>query len=480
MTLRLSDIIAHNNPINPVITHVTNDSRSVIPGTLYIATRDDAAYIAEALQGGAVAVIAEASVPHLPSNIPCIISNTPRRVLSEAAACRYPGQPAVMVAVTGTNGKTSSAVFAQQLFAALGHKAVSIGTLGVRGAANQEGQMTTPDALALHRLLSDLQAKGVTHAAMEASSHGLDQYRLHNVKLRAAGFTNLTRDHLDYHQTMESYFAAKAKLFTEVLAADGTAVINADSDYAAPLIDLCKARSLNILTFGKVGTDITLLSRTPQADGQILTLSVRGQTQDVFLPLAGIFHAMNALCAAGLVLGSVGMNAWPDIAAAMPHLLAAPGRLQYVGQSDQGAAVYVDYAHTPDALEVVLTSLRPHVVGRLHLVFGCGGDRDAGKRPLMGAIASRLADVVIITDDNPRMENPASIRQAILAACKGAQDIGDRAQAITTAIATAGADDVVVIAGKGHEQGQIIGATTHPFDDVQIATSFLQQMKRVS
>ncbi len=480
MALSLSDIIDHTHPVDPVVMHVTSDSRTIKPGTLFVATHENAEHIMAAVQAGACAVLAQSPCPGVSEGIPYIIVDAPRQALSIAAARLYPGQPDTMVAVTGTNGKTSSAVFAQQIYALLGHKSVSIGTLGVRGAVHQDGQMTTPDAVTLHQLLSNLQAQGVTHGAMEASSHGLDQYRLHNVHIRAAGFTNLTHDHLDYHQTMDTYFAAKARLFTEVLAADGTAVINADSDYAPALLNLCKVRSIQTVTFGQAGQDITLLSRTPQADGQVLTLSAHGKQLDVFLPLAGIFHAMNALCAAGLVMATEGTEVWPDIVKALSSLVAAPGRLQYVGRNAQGAAIYVDYAHTPDALDVLLSSLRPHVSGCLHLVFGCGGDRDATKRPMMGAIAARLADTVIVTDDNPRTENPANIRQAILEKCPAAQNIGDRQQAIATAIASAKDGDVVVVAGKGHEQGQIIGTTTHPFDDVRIATMFLQEIKRVS
>lgn len=478
MMCRLSDIIAHTHSVDPTIAHVTSDSRDIRDQTLFIATHGDA-HIPQAIENGAVAIVSHQLVDN-DGDVPCLYHDAPRRVLSDAAARLYPGQPDTMVAVTGTNGKTSSAVFAQQLYAALKHRSVSIGTLGVQGAVACDGQMTTPDAVTLHRLLSDLAAQGVTHAAMEASSHGLDQYRLHNVRLKAAGFTNLTRDHLDYHVTMDAYFEAKVKLFTEVLALDGTAVINADSDYAVALIARCNAQNMRILTFGVAGQDITLLDRKPQANGQILTVAVHGVQQDIFLQLPGIFHAMNALCAAGLVLATEGASAWPAIAAALSSLIAAPGRLQFVGYNANGASVYVDFAHTPDALDILLQSLRPHTTGRLHLVFGCGGDRDAGKRPLMGDIASRLADTVIVTDDNPRTENAGQIRRAIISACPQAQNIGDRRLAIATAIQAAQAGDVVVIAGKGHEQGQIIGATTHPFNDVVEAAAILQDKKKVS
>ncbi|MES2728547.1 MAG: UDP-N-acetylmuramoyl-L-alanyl-D-glutamate--2,6-diaminopimelate ligase [Pseudomonadota bacterium] len=480
MACRLSDILPHEDSVDPVITHITSDSRDVSDGTLYISTHGSE-YIADVIASGAIAVVSD----HFPeeaknSDVPCFHHAVPRRCLSDAAVRLYPRQPATMVAVTGTNGKTSSAVFAQQIFAALGHQAVSIGTLGVRGAVTSNGQMTTPDAVTLHALLTDLADKGVTHAAMEASSHGLDQYRLHNVRLKAAGFTNLTRDHLDYHDTMDAYFAAKAKLFTEVLADDGAAVINADSEVAGDLIAACQARNLRVITFGKAGTDIVLLDRKPQAEGQILSLSVYGEVQDVFIPLAGIFHALNALCAAGLVLAIEGIAAWPAIATALSTLCAAPGRLQYIGRNQAGAAIYIDFAHTPDALDILLQSVRPHCQGRVHLVFGCGGDRDAGKRPLMGAIAAKLADQVIITDDNPRMEDASAIRQAVLAACPNARDIGDRRQAIEAAIDAAQDGDIVLIAGKGHEQGQIIGTTIHPFDDAVEVTHILQNQKKVS
>ncbi|MGE5514916.1 MAG: UDP-N-acetylmuramoyl-L-alanyl-D-glutamate--2,6-diaminopimelate ligase [Bacteroidota bacterium] len=453
---------------NPTITGVTCDSRKVAPGVLFAALpgakADGRNFISQAISQGAAAILAPEGTEFDTGAVPLVCVPNPRRTFARAAAAFAGAQPAVMVAVTGTNGKTSTVTFARQIWARLGHKAASLGTLGIQAEGRPtRPSLTTPDPADLHGALAELAAAGITHAAMEASSHGLDQYRLDGVRLKAAAFTNLTRDHLDYHAGMEAYGAAKLRLFSELLPADGVAVVNADSDFA----DQVLPRAAKVLSFGRNGTDIRLISATPDAHGQVLALQVLGRAVTVHLPLAGTFQAENALAALGLVIAA---GDDPVAAtAALEHLQGVPGRLQKVAENAAGAPVYVDYAHTPDALETVLKALRPHTAGRLIVVFGCGGDRDPGKRPQMGAIAERLADIAIVTDDNPRSEDPALIRKAILAACPHAAEIGDRAAAIRTAIAQAQAGDVVVLAGKGHETGQTVGATVLPFDDAEEA-----------
>jgi UDP-N-acetylmuramoyl-L-alanyl-D-glutamate--2,6-diaminopimelate ligase len=375
--------------------------------------------------------------------------------------------------VTGTNGKTSVASFTRQIWARLGHKAASLGTLGlVAPGKPPRDSLTTPDPVLLHAQLAELADAGVDHLALEASSHGLDQYRLDGVALTAAGFTNITRDHLDYHQTMEAYFAAKVRLFERVLPRRGTAVLNADSGAYPFLEAVCKRRDQRVISFGTGTADLALRERRPSATGQDLTLSVFGTTEILHLPLPGAFQALNALCALGLVIGS---GAEPRTALpALERLEGVRGRLELAATTPGGAPIYVDYAHTPDAIETVLEALRPHAVGRLVVIFGCGGDRDPGKRPLMGEVAARLADRVVVTDDNPRSEDPAAIRRAALAGCGRVDravevvEIGDRAEAIRAAVSGLGPTDLLVVAGKGHEQGQIVGGTVKPFDDVTV------------
>jgi UDP-N-acetylmuramoyl-L-alanyl-D-glutamate--2,6-diaminopimelate ligase len=354
----------------------------------------------------------------------------------------------------------------------------SIGTLGyISAAESRYGSLTTPDAISLHQMLDSAAVKGVTHLAMEASSHGLDLHRLDSVHLKAGGFTNLSRDHLDYHLTLESYFAAKQRLFTTLLQRGYTAVLNSDIPEFETLVDIAQSRGLKVISYGKKSNDIKLISANPQACGQILTLDVFGARREILLPVIGTFQALNSLCALGLVIGSGGdSNA---VTNAIASLTGVPGRLQFVGETKTGGSVYVDYAHKPDALEQVLTALRPHVAAhnsKLGVVFGCGGNRDAGKRPIMGDIAARLADWAFVTDDNPRYEDAVAIRRAVMAGAAGAKhvrEVADRAVAIEKAIQDLGQHDVLVIAGKGHESGQIIGDVTHPFDDAQVAIKVL-------
>jgi UDP-N-acetylmuramoyl-L-alanyl-D-glutamate--2,6-diaminopimelate ligase len=367
-----------------------------------------------------------------------------------------------VAAITGTNGKTSVAVFLRQIWTALGYPAASMGTIGVVTPSGEISLAhTTPDPIEVHRILKRLAGEGVNHLALEASSHGLDQYRLDGVKITAAGFTNLTRDHLDYHKDIDAYLAAKLRLVTDL--AEEVVVVNADDEYAQTFVSAAKARGLKVVSVGTKGETIKLVSRTPHGDGQTLCVSYNGTAFEIALPLAGDFQASNALVAAGLAIG-LG-DAADMVFAALANLKGAAGRLEKVAYAKSGAPLYVDYAHTPDALETVLKAIRPHVTGRLHVVFGCGGDRDKGKRPLMGTAAAKFADDVIVTDDNPRSENPATIRKEVLAGAPDARETGDRATAIHDAIASLSEGDILVIAGKGHESGQIVGNEIRPFLD---------------
>lgn len=450
---------------------LTADSRRVKPGFLFAALpggkADGRAFIADAVTKGAVAVLAEPGA-QVPDGTLLVSDANPRRRFALMAAAFHQRQPATMAAVTGTNGKTSTAEFSRQIWARLGHRSASIGTLGIIAEGwDNRGGLTTPDPEALHASLAALADFGVTHACMEASSHGLSQYRLDGVRLQAAAFTNQTRDHLDYHADMEDYAKAKLRLFAEVLPAGATAVVNADAALGQRVVELAVQRGQQVLTFGRQGQAIRLVAANASATGQVLHLDLLGHAVQVRLPLAGSFQAANALAALGL---AIACGADPLAAAeALEHLQGVPGRLQKVAERAGGAGIYVDYAHTPDALETVLTALRPHASGRLVVVFGCGGDRDPGKRPQMGAIAARLADLVIVTDDNPRGEDAAAIRRAILAACPGATEIADRGQAIHAAVEQLRQGDLLVLAGKGHERGQIVAATVLPFDDADEA-----------
>ena len=451
-------------------TGLASDSREVKPGYLFAALpgtkANGAEFMADAVKRGAVAILArpDAAQNAKELGVRFIADENPRLGLARAAAEFYGAQPGTIAAVTGTNGKTSVAVFLRQIWTVLGKRAASLGTIGVVTPTGEIAlKHTTPDPVEIHRLLAQLKHEGVDHLALEASSHGLDQFRLDGVNILAAAFTNLTRDHLDYHKDFESYLAAKLRLFSDVVREGGVAVVNADSDHAQPFIEAARRRNLRLITVGEKGT-LKLVARTPHEGGQRLRVSYDGKTHDFELPLAGSFQASNALVAAALAIG-MGANAHDVLTIALPRLKGAPGRLEKVAYAKSGAAIYVDYAHTPDALQTVLTAIRPHVKNRLHVVFGCGGDRDKGKRPLMGKAACAFADKVIVTDDNPRSEDPATIRKEALAGCPGAQDIGDRAAAIKTAIAALGEGDTLIIAGKGHETGQTVGGETRPFSD---------------
>ncbi|MBM3566533.1 MAG: UDP-N-acetylmuramoyl-L-alanyl-D-glutamate--2,6-diaminopimelate ligase [Alphaproteobacteria bacterium] len=454
----------------PEIAGLTADSRRVEPGFLFAALTgaksDGRTFVKNALERGAVAVLGSPGLA-LPAGAAVRLSAAnPRRAYARLAARFFARQPETVAAVTGTNGKTSSVHFLRQIWSALGLRAASIGTLGVVGAdgtIRPSGGLTTPDPADLHRLLKELAEGGVGHLAMEASSHGLDQHRLDGVGLKAAAFTNLTRDHLDYHADMGAYLAAKRRLFTELLPADGAAVVHKSVPGGEDILEGCRRARRRIVTYGPEGADIALLTAEPSPSGQRLDLSVFGKAHAVSFPLVGGFQADNALCALGLAI-ACGADANRAVAS-LARLVSVPGRLEKAGETGNGAAVYVDYAHTPDALANVLAALRPHACGRLIVVFGCGGDRDAGKRPEMGRVAAAAADAVIVTDDNPRSEDAALIRRAILAACPGASEIADRRQAIRAAVAGLRAGDVLVLAGKGHEQGQIVGTEIRPFDD---------------
>ena len=468
---RLSELGPAPAAPDPEILGITADSRAVKPGWLFAALAgakaDGRAFVGDAVRRGAVAVLGEPRLS-LPAGLALLPSRNPRLDLARLASRFHAGQPRVIAAVTGTNGKTSVAAFARQIWSQLGHQAGSLGTLGlVAPGRERPGSLTTPDPVALHQDLAALAAEGVDHLAIEASSHGLAQYRLDGMRIGVAAFTNLTRDHLDYHGSMAAYFAAKKRLFSEVMAPGGSAVLNADTPEFAELAHLSRAAGHQVIGYGHAGRDLALKSVEREPHGQRLTLSVFGRAVTIELPLVGEFQAMNALAALGLVIGS-GIDA-AHATATLARLDGVPGRLQRAALRRNGAAVYVDYAHTPDALETILKALRPHAARRLVVVFGCGGDRDAGKRPQMGAIATRLADRVIVTDDNPRSENPQTIRRAILAASPGATEIGDRRAAIFAAAAEIQDGDLLVLAGKGHEQGQIVAGTVLPFDDVAVA-----------
>lgn len=478
--MRLSALVPSLSGADPEISGVTADSRAVKPGYLFAALPgaklDGAAFVKDAIGKGAVAVLGAESVRAVTGATATVIDLNPRKRLAEIAARFYGQQPRTIAAVTGTNGKTSIASFVRQIWTRLGHKAASFGTVGVVSPAGTKPLgHTTPDPVEIHRLLAELVDEGVDHVAFEASSHGLAQYRVDGVKLKAAGFTNLTRDHLDYHETVEAYEQAKLRLFSEVLPADGVAVINGDSPAANTFARVARARGQRLIMVGEASGDLHIAKRVPTGDGQALSLVWDGRSYEVALPLAGAFQASNAAVAAGLVLGLGGDAA--RVFDALANLEGAPGRLQKVGVSAVGVPVYVDYAHTPDAIETVLKALRPHTDGKLWVVFGCGGDRDPGKRPLMGAAAKAYADRAIVTDDNPRTEDAATIRRAVLQGAVGAQEIGDRAKAIETAILAAQRGDVVVIAGKGHETGQIVGREVRPFNDTDEARAVIARTK---
>ncbi len=456
------------------------DSRQITPGMAFVALAgtlvDGKTFIASAVASGAVAVIGEGDRPRdLPDHVAYLAVTNVRLALAKAAVRAYPAMPRHVLAVTGTSGKSSVAEFTRQIFEACGHDAASLGTLGVIRAGHASyGTLTTPDPLSLHRSLDALARDGVTHLAMEASSHGLSQYRMDGVRLTAGAFTNLGHDHLDYHHDLEDYFLAKLRLFTEVLPEGADAVVHTGSPYSARVIEAARGHRLKVTTVGGPADDLALRSRVIDGFEQVLAVSCFGCDYTVRLPLAGAFQADNALVAAGLALVS---GEQPDrVMAALPHLAGVPGRLERV-VSPPDSLIVVDYAHKPDGLKAVLETLRPACRGRLICVFGCGGDRDRAKRPEMGAIAARLADLVIVTDDNPRSEDPASIRAAILEAAPQALEIADRQRAIDHAVGLLQPGDVLVVAGKGHETGQIIGTQVRPFSDHEAIAGALVRLR---
>jgi UDP-N-acetylmuramoyl-L-alanyl-D-glutamate--2,6-diaminopimelate ligase len=463
------------------IKGLTADSRAVEPGFLFAAlpgTRSHGRdFIPEALRRGAVAILADPDTT-LPSSdgVVLVTDPNPRRRLSLMAAVFYRAQPRTIAAVTGTSGKTSTADFTRQIWTRLGRKAASLGTLGMIAPGREEYlPLTTLDPVGLHQRLDYLGRAGIDHLAIEASSHGLDQYRLDGVRVSVAAFTNISHEHLDYHGSMAAYLAAKKRLFAELLPAGGPAVLNADAPEYSELEELCRSRGCRVMSYGRAGGTLRLERQQAVPSGQELTIRIEKTRLDILFPVPGSFQAMNAMAALGLVISSGGDPA--RAAQALGELKGVRGRIEHVATHPSGARIYVDYAHKPDALETVLKAVRPHVTGRLTVIFGCGGDRDRAKRPLMGAIATRLADRVIVTDDNPRSEEPAAIRREILAAAPGAVEIGDRGEAIRSAVAGLTAGDILVVAGKGHETGQLVGTKTLPFDDAEVARDAVAEIE---
>ena len=455
------------------------DSREVKPGFLFAAlpgtTVHGAEFIQYALRQGAGAILTDATGARLAqdflslSDAALVVAEDPRQTLAFAAALWFGAQPETMIAVTGTNGKTSVATFTRQIWERMGLAAVNLGTTGVEGAYSAPLGHTTPEPITLHRMLAKCEVAGVTHGAMEASSHGLAQRRLDGVHLMAAGFTNFTQDHLDYHASFDEYFAAKAGLFARVLPEDGVAVINIDDPRGAEMAAIATERGQDLITVGRApGADLRLIAQRFDATGQVLRFEWEDEVNQLRLDLIGGFQAENVLLAAGLVIGA-GADA-EQVFEVLPDMRTVRGRMQLAATRDNGAAVFVDYAHTPDAVATAIKALRPHVMGRLIAIVGAGGDRDRAKRPLMGQAAAAHADRVIVTDDNPRSENPASIRAAVMQGCPKATDVGDRAEAILRGVDALGPGDSLLICGKGHETGQIVGDDVLPFNDVEQAS----------
>lgn len=478
--MRLSELakgggIAAENKVPDIdITGLTADSRDVCPGFLFAAlpgtNEDGRAYIDDAIAKGAVAVLAPPAVRETDfgGGVALLTDPAPRRTLALLAARFHQGQPDTIAAVTGTNGKTSVSHFVQQFWSLLGHSAAAVGTLGIVARGRDAGAgLTTPDPVKLHADLAELKRDGVNHLALEASSHGLDQHRLDGVQISAAAFTNLSRDHLDYHETMDAYLASKLRLFSDLLRDGGTAVVDADGPQRSAIERIVQDRGLHMITYGRNAGDIRCVNAVQAPDGWRLEIEAFGTSYMADFPLPGAYQIDNALCAIAL---TIACGAAPHtVVPLLSRLAGVPGRMQLAGRRRNGAAVIVDYSHTPDALTTALQAARPYASNRLVVIFGCGGDRDPGKRPEMGAAAGRHADSVIVTDDNPRSENPAEIRAQALAGCPGAQEIGDRGEAIRAGVAMLETGDLLLVAGKGHEQGQTIGQETFPFDDVAVS-----------
>ena len=465
---------------NTEITGLSADSRDVRPGFLFAAIpgalEDGRRYIGQAIAKGAVAVLAPPGLgdAEIGGRVHLVTDPNPRRRLALMAARFNGAQPGTIVAVTGTNGKTSVASFVRQLWALRGHRAAAMGTLGIAARGWRRGPgLTTPDPVRLHETLAALKRDNIDRLALEASSHGLDQHRLDGVRITAAAFTNLSRDHLDYHPSMAAYRDAKLRLFAELVVEGGVAVCGAESPLQQPVAEIARRRNLNLVTFGRASGDIRCLVAEARGGAWSLLLDVRGARFELDFPLPGEFQIDNALCALALVIGCGA--ATETVVPLLSRLDGVPGRMQLAGRLANGASVIVDYAHTPDALATVLQAARVQVTGRLVVVFGCGGDRDPGKRPRMGAAVARYADRAFVTDDNPRGEDPAAIRAQALSTCPRAREIGDRGTAIAAAIATLKAGDMLVIAGKGHEQGQIVAGRTLPFDDLAVARAAIEE-----
>ena len=467
------------NGASPPVTGVSVDSRTVTPGALFCAMPGShvhgAQFIPAALERGAAAILTDRAGARIAaealsaSGAALIVTDEPRAALARAAALWFGAQPETMVAVTGTNGKTSVSTFVRQIWIELGLRAVNLGTTGVEGVWTAPLAHTTPEPITLHKVLARACKAGVTHAAMEASSHGLDQSRLDGVVLAAAGFTNFSQDHLDYHKTFDAYFRAKAILFSRVLPEHGTAVINIDDPRGRDMAAISGHRGHQVLSVGRqAGSALRLEAQKLDAAGQDIRFRHGADVYTAHLPLIGDFQADNALLAAGLVHACG--EPMDQIAAVLPRLTTVRGRMQLAARRANGASVYVDYAHTPDAVATALRALRPHVLGQISVIVGAGGDRDRGKRPLMGSAAADHADHVYVTDDNPRSEDPAAIRAQVLSGCPGAIEIADRAEAILRAVDALAPGDALLIAGKGHETGQIVGTDCLPFDDAEQAS----------
>lgn len=459
------------------IAGMTADSRKVkngfvfaaLPGTVVDGTK----FIPQAIASGASVILSSNDAQVDDTDVHLINDAEPRQALARMAAKFYGAQPAIMAAVTGTAGKTSIASFMRQIWDHCGKRSAMIGTTGVFAPGRADyGSLTTPDPVRLHEILAELANDNVTHCSMEASSHGLDQFRLDGVKLSVGGFINLGRDHMDYHSTVEDYLAAKMRLFDDLLEPGQPAVIYADDEFSSQVIEVATARGLDVKTVGRGGNFIALKRVEQRQFAQHAELEIDGTFHSLVLPMAGEFQLANALVAAGMAIAT-GCEV-KNVLKALASLKGAPGRLELVGQTAKGVPAYVDYAHKPEALENVLSALRPYTTGKLVLVFGCGGDRDPGKRVIMGEIAERLADVVVVTDDNPRTEDAASIRQQVLSACPSAKEIGDRREAIHHAIEASGSGDCVIVAGKGHEEGQIVGDKILPFSDHKVIGEALE------
>ena len=461
------------------VVGLTCDSREVKPGFVFAAlpgtVTDGRKFIESALEKGASAIVSTGDMD-LP--VPYLASAEPRVAYAQMAAKLYAGQPKTLVAMTGSNGKSSTVEFLRQIWAYAGKQAACFGTLGVQAPKGYRPLThTTPDAVALHKTLSELSSEGVTHAAMEASSHGLVQYRLDAVQITAAGFTNLTQDHFDYHADAEDYFLAKARLFAGLTPANAPVVINTNDEYGQRLVKMCEERGQDVMQVGWSGQDIRIDEVMPRAASQMITLVVKGERHKIELPLAGEFQVLNAISALGLAMVT-GVEKGTALKA-LENLEGVAGRMERAGQTKDGAPIFVDFAHTEDGLDKLLRSVRPHTMGKIVVAFGCGGDRDPDKRPKMGKVAAKLADDVIVTDDNPRTEDAATVRKAVLKGCPDAAEIGDRAAAIREGIKRLAPQDCLVIAGKGHEQGQIVGTEVIPFSDVEQVKLALKELGHV-